>query len=73
MDDNQRSAMFNAWKGSKKWIDVKMTNLENGKWEASCEVETLVRDTKAQAIYAISGNLSYKGYEISNLAEIQGL
>jgi len=73
MEDSQREAMYNGWKNSKKWVDVKLTQLENGKFEASCEIETLIRDSKSQAIYAIAGNLSAKGYEISNLAEIQGI
>jgi len=81
MDDNQRGAMFNAWAQSKKWVKVEVKELDDGSGWIAKPIAVNVgdpgcvvyRDTKAQAIYAISGKLQSKGYEISNLAEIQGI
>ena len=75
MEDSQREAMYNGWKDSNKWTTVTIEQ-DGDNFIATCDAIkelVIIRLTKAQAIYAIAGELSYKGYEISNLAEIQGI
>lgn len=77
--DDQRDAMYSAWKKGKNWVNIEVHQNDSGKWIATCndpqlnkplEVE---RDTKAQVIYSIVGTLSGQGFEIENLAEVQGI
>ena len=81
MNNDQRGAMYDGWARTKKWVEVEVKELEDGSGWMGVPITSNVgdpgcvvyRDTKAQVIYAIQGILSYKGYEISNLAEIQGI
>jgi len=66
---------YNGWKESKKYTTITIEQDEDSTI-ATCDAFpelVIMRLTKAQAIYAIAEELSYKGYEISNLAEIQGI
>lgn len=76
MEDSQREAMYNGWKNSKKWVKVEVRQLKEGDWVATSigEPEAVqYRNNKQDVISAIYSDLYYKGYEISNLAEIQGI
>lgn len=77
MDDNQRGAMYQGWAQGKKWVEIEVKEMEEGSWYAntitSLMQNPIYRDTKAQAIYSITGKLQEMGYEILNLAEIQGI
>ncbi len=81
MNNDQRSAMYNGWARTKKWIKIEVKELEDNSGWMAVPITSNVgdpgfvvyRDTKAQVIYAISGKLQAKGYEISNLAEVQGI
>lgn len=76
MEDSQREAMYDGWAKNKKWVKVEVKELESGGWMATPIGElgcVVYRDTKSDVISAIHSKLVYKGYEISNLAEIQGI
>lgn len=81
MDNDQRGAMYNGWARTKKWVEVEVKELEDGSgWMAVPIAENVgdpgcvvYGDTKAYVIYSIHSKLAYKGYEIKNLAEIQGI
>ncbi len=75
--NDERKAHYDAWASGKKWVRIEVEELVEGGWGArtvSEEInECVLRDTRQQAIYALSGILNNKGIEISNLAEIQGI
>jgi len=74
MNEDQRSAHYNAWANSRKWTTIEVIySSDKRKWVATCKELGVVleRGSKAQAIYAIHSDLAYKGYEISNLLEVQ--
>jgi hypothetical protein len=76
MEEEQRSAMFDAWAGSKKSVEVEVKQLEDGSWMATPKSDfgcVVYRDTKPDVISAIHDTLTRKGCRISNLAEIQGI
>lgn len=76
-----RQTYYDAWAKTKKWIDIEVSELEDGTgWIGKARPKNtgdpaciVYRDTRQQTIYALVGKLTEKGFEVGNLPEIYGL
>jgi len=80
-EEDIRQVHYDAWKKTKKWIDIEVLELKDGSgWIGKAKPKEVgdpacivYRDTKQQTIYAIVSKLNGKGFEVGNLPEIYGL
>ena len=77
MQEEQREAMYNAWRNNKKNIDISVTKLpnENG-WIGQCKSEfgfVKYGDTNIQVVDRMRTELAKRGCEVGNLPEVMGI
>jgi len=77
MQEEQRGAMYNAWRNSKKNIDIDVKELETKDgWIGTCRSEfgfVKYGDTHIQVVDRMRTELAKRGCEVGNLPEVMGI
>lgn len=76
-EEEQREAMYNAWRNSKKIVEIDVKKLcKNKGWVGTCKTEfgfVKYGDTRIQVIDRMRMELYKRGYEVGNLPEVMGI